>query len=66
MLRGIIFGVLFTVALTSAMAVFILLLSGVTIDMFFIYVIFVCIIGMGYLGLTAKDDRKKIDDFYRE
>jgi len=61
-----IFGVLFTVALTSALAVFILLLSGVTVDMLFIYVIFICIIGMGYLWFMSGDDREKIDDFYKE
>lgn len=60
-IKGILWGMVFSVALVDAMAIFILLLIGATIDNIFIYVMFGCVILMAFLGATiGTRDEKKI------
>lgn len=65
-LKGIMFAMFFLVALIDAIVIFIMVLTESTVNYLFIYMLIVCIIGMGFLGLAGKDDRKTTDDIYKD
>ncbi len=67
-IKGILWGMVFSVALVDAMAMLILLLAGASIDNILIYVMFGCVIMMGFLATRGVTENRieKIDKLFKD
>lgn len=65
--KGILWGMVLSVALVDAVAIIILLFAGAAIDNILIYVLFFCVILMAFLAsLKDRTDRDNIDKMFKE